>query len=118
MKDFREMKVWHKAHELVLHVYKISSQFPADEKFGLTSQIRRAAVSIPTNIAEGCGRNSDPDFARFLEIAYGSANEVDYLLTLSKDLYVLENQNYQSINAELAEIKKMLSTLVRKIRNG
>lgn len=117
MKDFREIKVWQKSHQLVLNIYKISCTFPNDEKFGLISPIKRAAISIPTNIAEGCGRNSDPDFARFLEIAYGSANEVDYLLTLSKDLSILDNQSYRNVNTDLMEVKKMLSSLVRKIRN-
>lgn len=73
---------------------------------------------MPTNIAEGCGRNTNPDFARFLEIAYGSANEVDYLLLLAKDLAMIEDHNYQTINSQLVEIKKMLSALIRKIRNS
>ncbi len=117
MKDFREIQVWQKAHQLVLDIYRIICLFPNDEKYGLISQIKRAAVSIPTNIAEGCGRNSDPDFARFLEIAYGSANEVDYLLHLSKDLSILEDRSYQTINEKLTEVKKMLASLIRKIRS-
>lgn len=79
MKDFRNIKTWEKAHELVQIVYRETSNMPTDERFGLTTQIRRAAVSIPTNIAEGCGRDSDRDFARFLHIAMGSASEVEYL---------------------------------------
>ncbi len=73
---------------------------------------------MPTNIAEGCGRNTNPDFARFLEIAYGSANEVDYLLLLAKDLAMIDDHNYNSMNSQLVEIKKMLSALIRKIRNS
>jgi four helix bundle protein len=116
MKDFRELKVWHKSHGIALEVYKLTYRFPNDEKFGLISQIRRAAVSIPTNIAEGCGRNSNPDLARFLAIAYGSANEVDYLLLLSKDLSIINDPDYQAMNSQIVEVKKMLAALLRKIR--
>jgi four helix bundle protein len=82
MKNFRDLKVWEKGHQLVLRVYEISQGYPKAEMYGLTSQLRRAAVSIPTNIAEGCGRGTDMDFARFLQIAMSSASEVDYLLFL------------------------------------
>ena len=78
--------MWQRGHELVLAVYQVSARFPADERFGVTSQIRRAAVSIPTNIAEGSGRGGDTEFARYLQIALGSASEVEYLLILAKDL--------------------------------
>jgi four helix bundle protein len=81
--DFRNLVVWQKSHELVLDVYRISRDFPREELFGLTSQIRRCAVSIPLNMAEGCGRGSDPDFARFLVIAMGSSSELEYQLLLS-----------------------------------
>jgi four helix bundle protein len=77
MKDFRTLAVWEKAHHFTLAIYRLSKTFPKEELFGLTSQIRRAAASIPTNIAEGCGRSTDPDFARFLQIAFGSACEVE-----------------------------------------
>ena len=86
MQDFRDLKVWQKAHNVVLAVYRASAEFPAAERFGLTSQLRRAAVSIPANIAEGCVRSSDADFARFLHISLGSASEVDYYLLLARDL--------------------------------
>ncbi len=90
-KDFRNLKVWEKSHRLTLQMYKITRSFPKEELYGLTSQIRRASVSVPTNIAEGCGRGSDADFKRFLQIAFGSASEVEYLLLLSTDLqYVNE----------------------------
>lgn len=118
MKDFREMQVWHKAHQLALHIYRITKEFPEDEKYSLTSQIRRAAVSIPTNIAEGCGKKTDPDFARFLQISYGSANEVDYLLLLAKDLSMLRQNLYENTNDKLIEVKKMLAALIRKVRSG
>ncbi len=79
MKDFRELKVWAKAHELTLALYPITKEFPREELYGLTSQIRRACLSVPTNIAEACGRFSDADFARFLTISMGSATELEYL---------------------------------------
>lgn len=86
MKDFRTLKVWSKAHELTLLVYKQTKTFPKEELFGLTSQIRRACSSIPANIAEGCGKGSDADFSRFLQIAFGSANELEYHFILARDL--------------------------------
>ncbi len=89
MKDFRHLKVWQKSHELTLAVYKATSLFPPDELYGLRSQIRRSCASIPANIAEGCGRNADGDFARFLQIAMGSASELEYHLLLVRDLNLL-----------------------------
>jgi len=85
MKDFRKLDVWAKAHALTLAIYRVTAGFPTEERYGLTSQLRRACVSIPTNIAEGCGRNSDAELARFAEIAMGSSSEVEYLLLLSRD---------------------------------
>jgi four helix bundle protein len=86
MKDFKELKVWVKAHQLTLAVYQATTTFPKEELYGLTSQMRRSAASIPTNIAEGCGRGSDDDFRRFLQIAMGSASELEYQLLLAHDL--------------------------------
>jgi four helix bundle protein len=86
MKDFRKLDVWAKAHALTLAIYRVTAGFPTEERYGLTSQLRRAALSIPTNITEGCGRNTDAEFNRFLEIAMGSASETEYLLLLSFDL--------------------------------
>jgi four helix bundle protein len=86
MKDFRSLKVWEKAHLLTLKIYKVTEKFPREELYGLTSQIRRACVSIPTNIAEGCVRSSDADFSRFLYIALGSTSELEYLMMLAMDL--------------------------------
>ena len=90
MKDFRKLEVWEKAHALTLSVYHAADPFPREELYGLTSQIRRAAVSIPTNIAEGCGRGSEAELARFLQIAMGSASEVEYELLLARDLGFLK----------------------------
>lgn len=118
MKDYREYIVWQKAHHFTVDVYKVTENFPPCEMYGLTSQIRRATASIPTNIAEGCGRNTDNDFARFLDIASGSASETDYHLLLSKDLNFIDAEHYQFLYAQLTEIRKMLSSLIGKIRNG
>ena len=90
MKDFRQLKVWEKSHQLALAIYKVTKEFPKEELYGLTSQIRRASMSIPTNIAEGCGRNTDADFARFLQMAMGSASETEYQLILAR----VPPQNY------------------------
>ena len=91
MKDFRQLKVWDKSHELALSIYRATKDFPKEELYGLTSQIRRASMSIPTNIAEGCGRNTDADFARFLQMAMGSASETEYHLLLAHAHITPEN---------------------------
>jgi|SRR5438270_8845135 len=115
MKDFRTLEVWKKAHALSLAIYKTTANFPAEERFGLTSQIRRCCVSIEANIAEGCGRGGDQDFRRFLFIALGSASELDTELLLSRDLGFLKPASYDQLFAELRSIKAMLSALIRKI---
>lgn len=89
MKNFRTLSVWEKTHQLTLFIYKTTSHFPKEEFYGLVSQMRRAASSIPSNIAEGCGRNSQAQFTRFLNIAFGSASELEYQILLSKDLGLL-----------------------------
>ena len=116
MKDFKKLKVWEKAHKLVLHIYKITQDFPKDERYGLTSQMRRASVSIPANIAEGCGKRSDADFARFVQIAFGSASELEYHLLLSCDLGYIQTANYEILSSQVAEIKRMLSGLLKTLR--
>ena len=116
MRNYRELKVWQKAHEFTLNVYKLTQNFPRPEVYGLTSQLRRAVSSIPTNIVEGCGRNGDADFARFLDISLGSANEVDYQVLLAKDLGYLRVNDYETLAKEMAEIQKMLTTFILKIR--
>ena len=118
LQDYKNIKVWQKSYKLVLSVYKLTEEFPNHELYALTSQLRRAAASIPTNIAEGCGRNTDKDFARFLDIASGSASETDYHLLLSKDLKFIDAEHYKSLYEQLTEIRKMLSSLIRKIRNN
>jgi four helix bundle protein len=90
MKDFRDIKVWQKAHDLTLEIYKATRSFPKDELYTLVSQIRRASVSIPANVAEGCGRGTDSELRQFLQIAMGSASELEYHLVLARDLGYLE----------------------------
>lgn len=113
MRDFRELKVWHKAHKLTLDVYRATKLFPKEEMYGLTSQIRRAAVSIGANVAEGSGKNSKPDFARFLQIALGSASELEYELLLSRDLGYVVPEVYQQLSEEVIETKKMLTGFIQ-----
>jgi four helix bundle protein len=116
MKDYRNLKVWEKGHQVVLDVYKITLRFPKDELYGLTNQIRRAAASIPANIAEGCGRGSNTDFNHFLKIAMGSASELDYHLFLANDLGFMDKSNYTELAAKVDEIKRMLASLISKIK--
>jgi four helix bundle protein len=116
MRDFRKFQVWEKSHQLTLAIYKATNSFPKDELYGLTSQIRRAASSVPANIAEGCGRSGDGDFARFLQIAAGSASELDYHLLLAHDLGYLSEIEYRGLNPTLLEIKRMLVGLIQNIK--
>jgi four helix bundle protein len=116
MKDFRQLKVWEKAHHLALEVYKATATFPKEELYGLMSQLRRASVSIPTNIAEGCGRNTDADFARFLQIAMGSASETEYEIILAFDLGFLSKNQFESLQAQAEEVKKMLASFIKTLR--
>jgi four helix bundle protein len=118
MKDFRQLKVWEKSHQLALSIYKATKEFPKEELYGLTSQIRRASMSVPTNIAEGCGRNTDKEFARFLQIAMGSASETEYQLILAKDLEFLSKDSYAKLHHDVEEVKCMLASLLKSIRNG
>jgi four helix bundle protein len=116
MKDFRQLKVWEKSHQLALAIYKVTAKFPKEELYGLTSQVRRASMSIPTNIAEGCGRNTDADFARFLQMAMGSASETEYQLILARDLEFLPNDEYEKLHNDVEEVKRMLASLLKTIR--
>ena len=115
MKDFRNLRVWVKAHALTLEVYKATSHFPREELYGLTSQIRRSSSSIGSNIAEGCGRRGNNEFHRFLQIAAGSASELDYQLLLARDLNFCPGQDYAKLSTALLELRRMLTALVRKV---
>ena len=116
MKDFRTLKVWEKAHALTLAIYKETEKFPKQELYALTSQIQRAAVSIPTNIAEGCGKDSDAELKRYFVIAMGSASELEYLLLLAHDIGYLQTDIYQSMTNDLVEIRKMLNAFIQKLK--
>jgi four helix bundle protein len=116
MRNFRALKVWEKSHRLVLAVYNAPGTFPREETFGLTAQLRRCSVSIPANIAEGCGRSGEAELGRFMLIAMGSASELDYLLLLALDLGYLGAQEYQQLSQEVGEVKRMLSALITKVR--
>ena len=118
MKDFRSLDVWKKSHELVLAIYEASALFPSSELYGLTSQVRRAASSIPANIAEGCGRSTDRDFARFLQIAMGSASELEYHLILARDLGFLDSVLQEELEQSITEVKRMLSGFMKRLRAG
>ena len=110
MKDFRGLKVWEKAHRFVIGIYKETHRFPADERFRLTVQLRRSAVSVASNIAEGCGRDTDRDFARFLTIAAGSACESEYQVLLAHDLGYISEEVYKDLGEQIVEIKRMLTS--------
>lgn len=115
MKDFRDLKVWGKAHGLALACYGVTAEFPKQEMFGLVSQIRRAGASVPANIAEGCGRRGNGEFHRFLNVAMGSASELEYHLLLSRDLNFLSITNYDQLQSQVIEVKRMLASLTRKV---
>ena len=118
MRDFKRYDIWQLSHSLALKIYQITKSFPKEELYGLISQIRRSAASIPTNISEGCSRNSDAEFNQFLNIALGSALETEYLFVLSKDLGYIEPQIYEQIDIEINLIKskiyKLKSILTKK----
>jgi four helix bundle protein len=116
MQDFRKLVVWAKAHQLTLHVYRVSVKLARKQDAGLASQLRRAAASIPANIAEGCHRGTGGDMARFLDIAFASAGEVDYHLLLARDLSILPEREYQNLSRKVEEVKRMLAGLQKKVR--
>lgn len=115
MRDFKKYDVWDLSHKLTLEIYRITSVFPKEELYGLTSQIRRASLSIPTNISEGCGRSSDKEFNQFLNIALGSALETEYLLILSKDLDYIQTDVFLNLESKINEIKSKIYNLKSKL---
>jgi four helix bundle protein len=118
MKNFKDLIVWQKAHVFVLAVYKTTRSFPKEELFNLTSQLRRAGTSIPTNLAEGCGGFSQKEFARYIQIALGSALEIEYLVFLSFELGYLSFEDYKKLDNDINEIKAMMINLLRKVRRS
>lgn len=118
MRDYRKIVAWQKAHELVLHIDAITEKFPKHELFGLISQLRRASVSIPANIAEGYGRTTDAELARFIDIALGSANELEYLMVLSADLKYISKNVSEQLFSNVVEIRKMLFAFTKTLRKA
>jgi four helix bundle protein len=116
MEDFKDLKVWHKVHDLTLTIYERTRAFPKEEIYGLTSQMRRSASSIGANIAEGCGRRSDPEMKRFVQIARGSASELEYHLLLAKDLRFLSADEFNDLEAKILEIQRMLTALSQRLK--
>ena len=116
MKDYRKIQVWQRSHVLTVEIYRLTKLFPKEEMFGLTSQMRRAASSIPANIVEGAGRDGDPEFKRFLIIALGSASELDYFILLSTELGYIEQTAAKNTAAEIQEIRRMLGGFIQKLK--
>ena|SRR5450631_184267 len=115
MKDFRDLRVWQRSHGLTLDVYKVASRFPREELYGLTSQTRRCSASIGANISQGCGKRGNNEFQRFLQIASGSASELDYHFLLAHDLCMMADLDYQRLRQELLELRRMLTALLQKV---
>lgn len=115
MRNFRKYKVWELGHEVTLDVYKLSNEFPKDERFGITSQMRRCSSSVPANIAEGCGRETEKEFKRFLVIANGSATELEYFLILITDLKFAEQESVDKLVEKVDQLKRSLNRLIIKL---
>jgi four helix bundle protein len=118
MQDFKNLQIWERGHKLTLAIYKVTELFPKEEIYGLTAQIRRSASSIPTNIAEGCGRFGDAEFARFLQIALGSTTETEYHLILSKDLGFINESAFRELIDQVEELRRMLIAFIQKLRGN
>lgn len=117
MRDYKKLLVWEKSHQLTLEIYKVLCEFPKEEMFGLISQMKRSSSSIPTNIAEGAGRKGDKEFCRFLYIAYGSANELEYQIILSEDLNYINLETSSLLKLKDEEVKKMLNKLISTLES-
>jgi four helix bundle protein len=117
MRNYRDLQVWGKAHNLTLELYKVSRGFPREEIYGITSQLRRAAASIGANLAEGCGRRTSSELARFVKIAMGSASELDYHLLLCRDLGFMSGDDFTSSAAQLTEVRKMLTSFLSSVED-
>ena len=116
MKDFHKLKVWERAHGITLALYKATRSFPKDEQYGLTSQIRRSSSSIPMNIAEGCGRDSQAEMTHFFLVAMGSSSELEYQIILAHDLHYLDDNEYLKLSSELTEVRRMLNAYIQKLK--
>ena len=118
MSNYKELQVWRKAHAMTLDVYRVTARFPKEELYGLTSQMRRSAASEGANIAEGCGRRSDGEMCRFLQIARGSASEIEYHILLAFDLHFLKKDEFERLRAQADELQRMLTGLMLSIRTA
>ena len=117
LKNYKELNVWQKSYKLCLHIYKVTKRFPKDEMYGLTSQIRRSAVSIPSNIAEGYGRKTTLEYVRFLYIAYGSVCELETQTMISGDLGYVGKESLQKIRDEIGDVERMLKAMIKSLEN-
>jgi len=117
LKSYKELKVWQKAYNLCIEIYKITRTFPKEELYGLTSQMRRSAVSVPSNIAEGYGRKTTPEYLRSLYIAYGSSCELETQILLSGDLGLMKAEALNKLQADLGEVERMLKALIKAVEN-
>lgn len=115
MRNYRDLQVWNKAHNLTLELYRLSQRFPREELYGITGQLRRAAVSIGANLAEGCGRRTSAELARFVRIALGSASELDYHLLLARDLEFMSSDDFNRTEKHLTEVRKMLTSFLNSV---
>lgn len=115
MKNYKELMVWQKAHQMTLDAYSVTREFPKEELYGLTSQLRRAAASIGANIAEGSGRRSNNESCRFLQIARGSASETEYHLLLARDLKLLREEDFRKLSRQADELQRMLTALIQSL---
>jgi four helix bundle protein len=115
MRDFKKLEVWRRGHKLTLVIYEVTRAFPREELYGITSQMRRASAAISANVAEGCGRGSNADLARFLQIAFGSASELENHLLLARDLLLLQPADHKRLSEEVIEIQLMLASFIRSL---
>jgi four helix bundle protein len=116
MRDFTRLRVWDRSHRLTLAVYKATMAFPTEEQYGMKSQTRRPCASVPANIAEGCGRGTNADLARFLQMALGSASELQYHLLLAHDLSILKPRDHERLTREVVEVKRMLTSFIKNLK--
>jgi len=117
VRDYKSLKVWHKGHQLTLSVYEVTKTFPWEELFGITSQMRHASYSIPSNIAEGCGRDSEAELARFMVISMGSASELEYFVLLAHELKYIAAADYQDLDSKVKEVKRMLAPFIKRLKS-
>ncbi|WP_430966938.1 four helix bundle protein [Spongiimicrobium sp. 2-473A-2-J] len=115
MRDYRKYDIWKLGHEITLNIYKLSAAFPEEERYGITGQVRRAAYSIPSNIAEGCGRSSDAEFKRYLTISLGSASELEYFTMLIRDLGYIKESDFDTLYDDVNKVRRSLNNLINKV---